>query len=83
MHNGARILDVAEGVLIAVRRCTMAQAVGELARTARRHNLPPLSLANALVAVAENQPRQDLNRAAVEVVHDTWGNLLDLRSHRD
>lgn len=77
--DGSRILDTAEGILIALRRCTMAEAFSELGQAARRHRLPALSLANALVAVAENQPRQDLNLEAVEVVRDTWGSLLDLQ----
>ncbi|OHV04000.1 ANTAR domain-containing protein [Mycobacterium talmoniae] len=83
-HDGGRILDAAEGVLVALRRCTLAEAFNELARTAREHRLPALSLARALVAVAENQPRQELNLDAVEVVRNVWGNLLDrLRDRRD
>jgi hypothetical protein len=36
---GARILDTAEGVLIALRGCTLNQAFVEIVRTAKRHNV--------------------------------------------
>ena len=38
-RSGARILDTAHGILIALRRCTMAEAFAELVQTAREHNL--------------------------------------------
>jgi ANTAR domain-containing protein len=78
----ARLLDTAEGVIIALRRCSMAKAFIELARTAQRHNLSALSLADALVALAEDGPTGDLDPAAVRVARTTWGSLLDAPSHR-
>lgn len=76
-RSGARILDTAHGILIALRRCTMAEAFAELVQTAREHNLSPLSLAEALVALTENRSLQDLNPQAVTVVRDNWSPLLD------
>ena len=56
---GARILDTAEGVLIALRGCTLNQAFVEIVQTAKAHNVSTLSLADALVALAQNQASQD------------------------
>ena len=78
----ARLLDTAEGVIIALRRCSMAKAFIELARTVQQHNLPPLSVADALLAIAENEPTDDLDPAAVRVARTTWGSLLGACSHR-
>ena len=36
---GARILDTAEGVLIALRGCSLNQAFVEIVQTAKRHNV--------------------------------------------
>jgi AmiR/NasT family two-component response regulator len=49
---GARILDSAEGVLIALRGCTLNQAFAEIVQTAKTDNVSTLSLADALVALA-------------------------------
>ena len=53
---GARILDTAEGVLLALRGCTLNQAFVEIVRTAKSHNVSTLSLADALVAIAKPHP---------------------------
>src|ERR1700753_3489363 len=63
---GARILDTAEGVLLALRGCTLNQAFVEIVQTAKSHNVSTLSLADAGVAVA---------RAA-------WGDLFDQSPQR-
>lgn len=73
---GARILDTAEGVLVALRRCRVDQAFVELMHTAKRHGVNPVSLADALVAIAEAQPGKDLDDAARTVALDTWGHLF-------
>ncbi len=36
---GARVLDTAEGVLIALRGCSVNQAFVEIVRTAKAHNV--------------------------------------------
>jgi len=56
---GARVLDAAEGVLIALRGCSLNQAFVEIVRTAKAHNVSTLSLADALVALAQDQAPQD------------------------
>lgn len=73
---GARILDTAEGVLVALRRCRVDQAFVELMHTAKRHGVNPVSLADALVTIAENLPAKDLDDAAAAVALDTWGHLF-------
>ena len=62
---GARILDTAEGVLIALRGCSLNQAFVEIVQTAKAHNVSTLSLADALVALAQDQTSQDGDDAAV------------------
>ena len=52
---GARILDTAEGVLIALRGCSLNQAFVEIVQTAKAHDVSTVSLADALVALAQDQ----------------------------
>ena len=52
-RSGARILDNA--VLVAVRDCAMNQAFVEIVQTAKTHGVGTLSLADALVALAQDQ----------------------------
>lgn len=80
---GARILDTAEGVLVALRRYRVDQAFVELMHTAKRHGVNPVSLADALVAVAEDQLCQDVEDAAAAVALATWGHLFGVSGHDD
>ena len=73
---GARILDTAEGVLIALRGCTLNQAFVEIVQTAKAHNVSTLSLADALVALAQDQASQDGQDAAFDAARATWGHLF-------
>ena len=43
---GARILDTAEGVLIALRGCSLNEAFVEIVQTAKAHTVSTLSLAD-------------------------------------
>jgi hypothetical protein len=61
---GVRILDTAEGVLIALRGCSLNQAFVEIVQTAKAHNVNTLSLADLLVALAQNQASGDGDDAA-------------------
>lgn len=79
---GARILDTAEGVLIALRGCTLNQAFVEIVQTAKRHNVSTLSLADALVAIAQTQGVPNVDDAAFAAAHATWGDFLDQRPPR-
>jgi ANTAR domain len=69
-----RMLDRAEGVLIALRRCTMDAAFGEIVRASKRHRVPTLSIAAALVALAQDSPFDDDATAAARY---EWGELLE------
>ncbi|UQX10727.1 hypothetical protein [Candidatus Mycobacterium methanotrophicum] len=73
---GARILDTAEGVLVALRRYRVDQAFVELMDTAKRRGINPIALADALVAMAEDQLCQDVEDAAAAVALATWGHLF-------
>jgi hypothetical protein len=76
---GARILDTAEGVLIALRGCTLNQAFVEIVQTAKRHNVSTLSVADALVAIAQTQASQNVDDAdaAFVAARATWGHFFD------
>ncbi|WP_199178040.1 hypothetical protein [Mycobacterium hubeiense] len=78
---GARILDTAEGVIIALRRCSLNQAFMTIVQAAKQHHVAPLSLADALVAIAQRDPTDDLDRNAVRVAREIWGPLLNGHRH--
>ncbi|WP_375484021.1 hypothetical protein [uncultured Mycobacterium sp.] len=73
---GARILDTAEGVLVALRRYRVDRAFVEIMQTAKQHSLNPVGLADALVALAEDQLSTDVDDAAAAVALKTWGHLF-------
>jgi len=73
---GARILGTPEGVLIAVRGCTLNQAFVEIVQTAKAHNVSTLSLADALVRLPQDQASQDGQDAASDAAGTTWGHLF-------
>lgn len=75
-RTGARILDTAEGVLAALRRYRVDKAFIELMQTAKRHGVNPVSLADALVALAEEQSTEGIDDAVVAVARAAWGHLL-------
>jgi hypothetical protein len=79
---GARILDTAEGVLVSLRRYRVDQAFVELMQTAKRHGVDPISLADALVAVAEGQLVKEIEHTARAVALATWGHLFFTRNGR-
>lgn len=74
---GARILDTAEGVLLALRGCTLNQAFVEIVRTAKSHNVSTFSLADALVAIAQTPSCHDIDDAAFVAARATWGDLFE------
>jgi hypothetical protein len=74
---GARILDTAEGVLIALRGCSLNQAFIEIVQTAKAHNVSTLSLADALVAIAQTPTSRDVDDAAFVAARATWGHFFD------
>jgi hypothetical protein len=74
---GARVLDTAEGVLIALRGCTLNQAFVEIVQTAKAHDVSTVSLADALVALAQNQASRHGDDAAFVAARAAWGRLVD------
>lgn len=74
---GARILDTAEGVLIALRGCTLNDPFAGIVQTAKAHHVSTMSLAYALVASAQGQASPDGQDAAVGAACEAWGPLLD------
>lgn len=76
-----RVLDTAEGVVIALRRCGLSEAFMEIAQTALQQNVTPVSLADALVAIAMEEPTDDLDQNAVRIAYQSWGASLDARRH--
>jgi hypothetical protein len=71
----AQMLDRAEGVLIALRRCTMDAAFEEIVRASKRHRVPTLSIAAALVALAQ-EPSLNGDDATAAARYE-WGALLE------
>ncbi len=75
-RSGQRSLSAAEGVLVALRHCSLDEAFADIVQTARRHAVAPLELADALVAIAENDMTSDLDDALAAAVDRAWGTLL-------
>lgn len=74
-RTDARMLDRAEGVLIALRRCTAKAAFEEIVGASKRHRVPTFSIARALVGLAENSNVPDDDATAV--ARYEWGALLE------
>jgi hypothetical protein len=64
-------------VLIALLGCSLNEAFVEIVQTAKTHNVSTLSLADALVALGQNQASQDGDDAALVAARVAWGHLLD------
>ncbi len=82
-RSGQRSLGAAEGVLVALRHCSLDEAFADIVQTAKQHGVAPLELADALVAIAENEVTCDLDAALIAVVDRAWGTLLASRSSND
>jgi hypothetical protein len=82
-RSGQRSLSAAEGVLVALRHCSLDEAFADIVQTAKRHGVAPLELADALVAIAENDVTRDLDAALTAVVDQAWGALLASRPSND
>ncbi len=77
---GARILDTAEGVLVALRGYSLDQAFVEIVRTAKSRNVSTLSLAAALLATAQSQQYRgfsDVDDIALAAARDAWEHLFN------
>ncbi|MDX1885179.1 ANTAR domain-containing protein [Mycolicibacterium sp. 120270] len=69
-------IDRAVGVLVALRRCGLDEASDELLDAAKRHRLPPLAVARALVALADQSDPRTSDDAAIAAARYEWGLLL-------
>jgi hypothetical protein len=76
-RSAQRSLGAAEGVLVALRHCSLDEAFIDIVHTAKQHNVAPIGLADALVAIAENDVTPDLDDVVVAAVGQAWGTLLD------
>ena len=66
------------GVLVALKRCSLDAAEGEIARASNRHRLDRDRVARALVRLAQDiEPEADSNATAV--ARYEWGALLPQR----
>jgi hypothetical protein len=77
--EGRRLLDLAEGILIGLRRYPPDAAFAELLDVARRHDISAFAAASALVRVASTttDPWQG-NPASMLVAQREWSDLLPL-----
>ena len=75
-RTGQRSLGAAEGVLVALRQCSRAEAFNDIVQTARQHSVAPLELADALVTIAEHDAARDFDDAVIAAVDQAWGALL-------
>jgi hypothetical protein len=83
MLQGRRLLDLAEGILIALRRYPADAAFDELVTVARRHDLSVSATAEALVQLAtEDDMAGHAHPEAMSAARLEWGDLLseDLQS---
>jgi hypothetical protein len=76
--NGARMLDRAEGILVGLRRCTIDAAFVEIVGASRRHTVPALQVAQALVELAQGMQPQDDD--AAYAARQEWSELFSQAS---
>ena len=74
--QGRRALDMAEGILIGLRRCAPEAAFDELAEAARRHRIPIFRMASALIDLATGD-HHGAGAAAHAAAREEWHQLLD------
>jgi hypothetical protein len=70
----ARTFHIAEGVLVGLTRCSVAQALDTLVEVSRVHALSPFTVAEALVAKATGDGVV-ANQDAAAVVEREWKRL--------
>jgi ANTAR domain len=68
-------IDRAAGVLVLLRRCTLAEAFDELLDASKRHRVSPLGIARALVALAVGTEHDD--QAAAAAARYEWGSVVE------
>ncbi len=76
LRDAPRRLGTAEGVLVALLGCSLEEAFLDIVQTAKQHNVAPLRLADALVALAQDDREVDVAHETVELAQRVWGDLL-------
>ncbi|MDR3661796.1 MAG: ANTAR domain-containing protein [Mycobacterium sp.] len=79
LRPGVRALDRAEGVLMALRRCSCEDAFDELLEAARRQHVPVFAIALALVALVDGTGLSGGDPAASAAADRQWGELVGRR----
>jgi hypothetical protein len=64
-------------VLVALRRYSLDEAFAEIIRTAKRHNVAPIELAEALVLIAEDRGDRGVTTETMTAANAAWAMLLD------
>lgn len=77
--SDVRIFDVAKGVLIGVRGCSLDEALAELVEVAERSHVGVLALSRALVDLASPSVNADSDDAALQAATAAFGDLLPAR----
>ncbi|WP_051574169.1 hypothetical protein [Mycobacterium sp. URHB0044] len=72
--EAVRTFHIAEGVLVGLTRCSVAQALATLVEVSRVHALSPFTVAEALVAKATGDG-VEVNRDAAAVLEREWNRL--------
>jgi ANTAR domain len=79
LSTDSRFLDVAKGVLVALRGYSPEEAFTELTGISQRFRLGTLALARALVQLAEGSAGV-ASGPATEAAIQTWGHLFPTRA---
>jgi hypothetical protein len=75
--EGRRVLDLAEGILIGLRRYSAEAAFDELVTVARRHEITMSAAASALVDLATgNAATDDDHPVEKAIAQHQWGDLF-------
>ncbi|GAA2408719.1 hypothetical protein GCM10009856_17320 [Mycolicibacterium llatzerense] len=77
LRPGVRALDRAEGVLMALRRCSCDDAFDELLEAARRQHVPVFTIATALVELVDGSDNSGSDPVASAAATRQWGELID------
>jgi hypothetical protein len=78
MLQARRSLDLAQGILIGLRRCTTEGAFDELVTVAHKHSVSVSALASALVTLGTGTvDERESDRDALAVAHLAWGDLIE------
>ncbi|MDT5077278.1 MAG: hypothetical protein QOJ80_1915 [Mycobacterium sp.] len=78
MLQPRRALDLAQGILIGLRRCTTEAAFDELVAVAHKHGVSVSTVAAALVTLTtRTADDSDADTDALAVAELAWGRLVD------